>query len=187
MNVVNSSILMKSEPSDKSSLETECLFGETVEVLDEYLDWVYCKLNTDSYHGWVKKEGLGRIKNPTHRVIANRTFKSQFIFENLQIQNNIIHGSYKAGVKNLIFLGSSCIYPKFSKQPIKENYILTGALEQTNDAYAIAKICYIKDVKFRCFKYISDNADTDANDDWIENVSLGKKLFIERMKNFLIE
>ena len=55
------------------------------------------------------------------------------------------------------------------------------------EAYAIAKICYMKDVKFRCFKYISDNADADANDDWIENVSLGKKLFIERMKNLLAE
>ena len=76
-------------------------------------------------------------------IIANSSFKSQFIYENLQIQNNIIHGSYKAGIKNLIFLGSSCIYPKFSKQPIKENYILTGALEQTNDAYAIAKIAGI--------------------------------------------
>jgi GDP-L-fucose synthase len=76
-------------------------------------------------------------------IIANRSFKSQFIFENLQIQNNIIHGSYKAGIKNLIFLGSSCIYPKFSKQPIKEKYILTGELEQTNDAYAIAKIAGI--------------------------------------------
>ena len=74
MNVINSSVLMKSEPKETSLLETECLFGETVEIFDEYLDWVYCKLNTDSYHGWVKKEGLGRIKNPTHRVIANRTF-----------------------------------------------------------------------------------------------------------------
>ena len=61
----------------------------------------------------------------------------------MQIQNNIIHGSYKAGIKNLIFLGSSCIYPKFSKQPMKEKYILTGALEETNDAYAIAKIAGI--------------------------------------------
>ena len=76
-------------------------------------------------------------------IIANRSFKAQFIFENLQIQNNIIHGSYQAGIKNLIFLGSSCIYPKFSKQPIKEKYILTGELEQTNDAYAIAKIAGI--------------------------------------------
>ena len=76
-------------------------------------------------------------------IIANSSNKSQFIYENLQIQNNIIHGSYKSGVKKLIFLGSSCIYPKFSKQPIKEKYILTGSLEQTNDAYAIAKIAGI--------------------------------------------
>ena len=76
-------------------------------------------------------------------IVANNSFKSQFIYENLQIQNNIIHGSYVSGVKNLIFLGSSCIYPKFSKQPIKEDYILTGPLEQTNDAYAIAKIAGI--------------------------------------------
>tara|TARA_Y100001970_G_scaffold293656_1_gene442005 strand:- start:107 stop:1042 length:936 start_codon:yes stop_codon:yes gene_type:complete len=73
-------------------------------------------------------------------IVANNLYKSEFIYENLQIQNNLIHGSYKAGVKNLIFLGSSCIYPKLSKQPIKEKYILTGPLEETNDAYAIAKI-----------------------------------------------
>ena len=76
-------------------------------------------------------------------IHANNSFKSEFIYENLQIQNNIIHGSYKSGVKNLIFLGSSCIYPRLSKQPIKEEYILTGALEKTNDAYAIAKIAGI--------------------------------------------
>jgi hypothetical protein len=74
MNVIKSSIFMKSEPTEASSLETECLFGETINILDESLDWVYCKLNTDNYHGWVKKEGLGKIKNPTHRVIANRSF-----------------------------------------------------------------------------------------------------------------
>ena len=74
MNIINSSVFMKSQPTETSSLETECLFGETVEILDETLDWVYCKLNTDSYHGWVKKEGLGKTKNPTHRVIANRSF-----------------------------------------------------------------------------------------------------------------
>jgi len=65
---------MKSEPTETSPLETECLFGETVEILDESLDWVYCKLNTDSYHGWIKKEGLGKTKKTTHRVIANRSF-----------------------------------------------------------------------------------------------------------------
>ena len=74
MNIINSSVFMKSEPTETSPLETECLFGEKVEILDESLDWVYCKLNTDSYHGWVKKEGLGKTENPTHRVIANRSF-----------------------------------------------------------------------------------------------------------------
>lgn len=74
MNIINSSAFMKSEPTETSPLETECLFGEKVEILDETLDWVYCKLNTDSYHGWVKKECLGKTENPTHRVIANRSF-----------------------------------------------------------------------------------------------------------------
>ena len=76
-------------------------------------------------------------------ILANSKYKSAFIYENLQIQNNLIHGSYLAGVKKLIFLGSSCIYPKFSKQPIKEKYILTSPLEETNDTYAIAKIAGI--------------------------------------------
>ena len=74
MNVIKSSILMKSQPSDESSLETECLFGETVEVLEERLNWVYCRLITDNYFGWVKKKELGKFKKPTHRVIANRSF-----------------------------------------------------------------------------------------------------------------
>ncbi len=77
-------------------------------------------------------------------IYSNNEFKADFIYENLAIQNNIIHGAYKAKIKNLIFLGSSCIYPKFSKQPIKEKYLLTGKLEETNDAYAIAKISGIK-------------------------------------------
>lgn len=65
---------MKSEPTDTSPLETECLFGETVEILEEQLEWVYCKLNTDNYCGWVKKEGLGKLANPTHRVLVKRSF-----------------------------------------------------------------------------------------------------------------
>ncbi len=77
-------------------------------------------------------------------IYSNNEFKADFIYENLAIQNNIIHGAYKANIRNLIFLGSSCIYPKFSKQPIKEKYLLTGKLEETNDAYAIAKISGIK-------------------------------------------
>ena len=65
---------MKSKPTEKSPLETECLFGETVDILDQCLDWVYCRLNTDNYCGWIKKDGLGKLENPTHRVIVNRSF-----------------------------------------------------------------------------------------------------------------
>ena len=77
-------------------------------------------------------------------IIANSTLKDKFLYENLQIQNNLIHSSYLSGVKNLFLLGSSCIYPKNCKQPMKEDYLLTGILEETNDAYSIAKIAGIK-------------------------------------------
>ena len=77
-------------------------------------------------------------------IYANNKFKADFIYDNLSIQNNIIHSCYKNKIKNLIFLGSSCIYPRNSKQPIKENYLLTGELEKTNEPYAIAKIAGIK-------------------------------------------
>ena len=77
-------------------------------------------------------------------IHANNTFRTEFIYENLMIQNNIIYSAFLSGVKNLIFLGSSCIYPKNCKQPIKEKYLLTGELEKTNEPYAIAKIAGIK-------------------------------------------
>lgn len=77
-------------------------------------------------------------------IVANNTYRAQFIYENLMIQNNIIHQSYLNGVKKLLFLGSSCIYPKNCPQPIKEEYLLTGELEYTNEPYAIAKIAGIK-------------------------------------------
>ena len=73
-------------------------------------------------------------------ILANSKNKADFIYENLQVQNNLIHGSYLAGVKNLLFLGSSCIYPKNINKPISESLLLAGKLEETNDAYAIAKI-----------------------------------------------
>jgi GDP-L-fucose synthase len=76
-------------------------------------------------------------------IIANSTRKGEFIYDNLMIQSNVIHNSCRSGVKRLLFLGSTCIYPKLSPQPIKEEYLLTGALEPTNDAYAIAKIAGI--------------------------------------------
>jgi GDP-L-fucose synthase len=77
-------------------------------------------------------------------IVANSTYRAQFIYENLMIQNNIIHQSYVNGVKKLLFLGSSCIYPRLAPQPIKEEYLLTGLLEETNEPYAIAKIAGIK-------------------------------------------
>lgn len=77
-------------------------------------------------------------------IHANNTFRGEFLYDNLMIQNNIIHQSYLNGVKKLLFLGSSCIYPKMAPQPLKEDYLLTGGLEPTNEPYAIAKIAGIK-------------------------------------------
>lgn len=77
-------------------------------------------------------------------ILANNLYKADFIYDNLMIQNNVIHNSYSNHVKKLLFLGSSCIYPKLAPQPMKEEYLLTGKLESTNDAYAIAKIAGIK-------------------------------------------
>jgi GDP-L-fucose synthase len=77
-------------------------------------------------------------------IYSNNKYKAEFIYENLMIQSNLIHSAFLSGIKNLIFLGSSCIYPKKSKQPIKEEYLMTGKLEKTNDAYAVAKIAGIK-------------------------------------------
>ncbi|MHA7831044.1 MAG: GDP-L-fucose synthase family protein [Flagellimonas sp.] len=77
-------------------------------------------------------------------IVANNTYRADFIYENLMIQNNVIHQSYLNGVKKLLFLGSTCIYPKTCPQPMKEDYLLTGVLEYTNEPYAIAKIAGIK-------------------------------------------
>ena len=77
-------------------------------------------------------------------IFANSKYPAEFLYDNLAIQNNVINGSYLAGVEKLVFLGSSCIYPKFSEQPIKEHYLLQGALEETNQWYAIAKIAGVK-------------------------------------------
>lgn len=77
-------------------------------------------------------------------ILANNVYKGEFLYENLMIQNNVIHAAYQTGVKKLMFLGSSCIYPKLAPQPLKEEYLLTGLLEPTNEPYAIAKIAGIK-------------------------------------------
>lgn len=77
-------------------------------------------------------------------IVANNTYRAEFLYDNLMIQNNVIHQAYRTGVKKLLFLGSSCIYPKLAPQPLKEEYLLTGPLEPTNEPYAIAKIAGIK-------------------------------------------
>ncbi|ASZ10700.1 GDP-L-fucose synthase [Chitinophaga pendula] len=77
-------------------------------------------------------------------IMANNTYRGEFIYDNIMIQNNVIHESYRNGVQKLMFLGSSCIYPRLAPQPLKEEYLLTGLLEPTNEPYAIAKIAGIK-------------------------------------------
>lgn len=77
-------------------------------------------------------------------IVANNTYRADFLYDNLMIQNNVIHASYKHSVTKLLFLGSSCIYPKFAEQPIKEESLLSGTLEHTNEPYAIAKIAGLK-------------------------------------------
>lgn len=96
---------------------------------------------------FIKKNKPNSIINAAARVggiAANNEYKADFIYNNIAIQNNIIHSSYINNVKNLVFLGSSCVYPKMSKQPIKEEYLLSGPLEKTNEPYAVAKISGIK-------------------------------------------
>lgn len=77
-------------------------------------------------------------------IVANNTYRAEFLYDNLMIESNIIHQAYKVGVKKLLFLGSSCIYPKGAPQPLREEYLLTGELEPTNEPYAVAKIAGIK-------------------------------------------
>jgi GDP-L-fucose synthase len=86
-------------------------------------------------------------------ILANSTYAADFIYENLVIQTNVIHASYLSGVKKLLFLGSSCIYPRFAPQPIKEEYLLTGELEPTNEAYAMAKLAGLKMCQAYNFQY----------------------------------
>lgn len=89
-------------------------------------------------------------------IMANKTYKADFIYENLMIQNNVIHQSYLNGVSKLLFLGSSCIYPKMADQPLKESYLLTGTLEPTNEAYALAKIAGMRMCDFYREQYDCD-------------------------------
>ena len=104
-------------------------------------------INQDAVLSFLKKEKPKCIFLAAAKVggiYSNNKYKAEYIYENLMIQTNIIHSAYVTKIKDVIFLGSSCIYPKFSKQPIKEKYFLSGKLEETNDAYAVAKIAGVK-------------------------------------------
>ena len=113
-------------------------------------------INQKDVFFFLKKNKPEIVINAAARVggiFANNKYKAEFIYENLSIQNNIIHGCFLNKIKNLIFLGSSCVYPKNCKQPIKEDYLLTGSLEKTNEPYAIAKISGIKMCESYNFQY----------------------------------
>jgi GDP-L-fucose synthase len=112
--------------------------------------------DVDSY---IKSEKPDIIIDAAARVggiLANNTFPAEFIYQNLTIQSHLIHAAHKYGVKKLLFLGSSCIYPKFATQPLKEEFLLTGPLEPTNEPYAIAKIAGIKMCEYY-YKQYGDN------------------------------
>lgn len=115
------------------------LIGKTIDELD--------LTNQQAVHHFFREEKPEYVFVAAAKVggiVANNTYRAQFIYENLMIQNNIIHAAHLNQVKKLLFLGSSCIYPKDAPQPLKEEYLLTGLLEQTNEPYAIAKIAGIK-------------------------------------------
>jgi GDP-L-fucose synthase len=112
--------------------------------------------NQQQVSNFFKKNKIDAVINAAGKVggiYANNKYKADFIYDNLAMQNNIIHACFQNKVKSLIFLGSSCIYPRNSKQPIKENYLLTGELEKTNEPYAIAKIAGIKMCESYNFQY----------------------------------
>ena len=113
-------------------------------------------INQRDVFAFLKKTKPDIVINAAARVggiNANNKYRAEFIYENLSIQNNIIHGCFLNKIKNLIFLGSSCVYPKNCKQPIKEEYLLTGPLEKTNEPYSIAKISGIKMCESYNFQY----------------------------------
>ena len=127
-------------------------YSKIITVEKKHLDL----LNQKEVFNFLKKNKIKSIIICAARVggiKANNTYKADFIYQNLTIQNNLIHGAKINNISNLIFLGSSCIYPKNCKQPIKEDYLLSGKLEKTNEPYAVAKIAGIKMCESYNFQY----------------------------------
>ena len=112
--------------------------------------------NQKKVDNFFRKNKINAVINAAAKVggiAANNKYKADFLIENIQIQNNIVNSCFKYNIKSLILLGSSCIYPKHAKQPMKEDCLLTGQLEETNDAYAIAKIVGVKLCETYNFQY----------------------------------
>lgn len=106
------------------------------------------QLDVENFFKKVKPEYVFLAAAKVGGIMANKTYPAEFIYSNLTVETNVIHSSYKTGVKKLLFLGSSCIYPRLSPQPMKEEYLLSSSLEPTNEAYAIAKIAGLKMCKY---------------------------------------
>ena len=136
------------------NLKKEGFSNFVLKTIDE-LDLTDLKL-VDALFEQEKPEYVFLAAAKVGGIMANSTFRAQFIYENLQIQNNIIHLSWKHGVKKLLFLGSSCIYPNAAPQPIKEECLLTSPLEYTNEPYAVAKIAGIKMCESYNIQYNTD-------------------------------
>jgi GDP-L-fucose synthase len=115
------------------------LMGRSLEELD-----LINQQAVDTFFETEKPEYVVLVAAKVGGIVANNTYRAQFLYENLMIEANVIHAAYKHGVKKLLFLGSSCIYPKLAPQPMKEEHLLTGPLETTNEPYAIAKIAGIR-------------------------------------------
>ena len=115
------------------------LLGKSIDELD-----LINQQAVDGFFATEKPEYVILVAAKVGGIVANSTYRAQFLYENLMIEANVIHAAYRHGVKKLLFLGSSCIYPKLAPQPLKEEYLLTGPLEPTNEPYAIAKIAGIR-------------------------------------------
>ncbi len=115
------------------------LLGKSIDELD-----LISQQAVDEFFAAEKPEYVILVAAKVGGIVANSTYRAQFLYENLMIEANVIHSAYKYGVKKLLFLGSSCIYPKLAPQPMKEEHLLTGPLESTNEPYAIAKIAGIR-------------------------------------------
>ena len=115
------------------------LIGKSIDELD-----LINQQAVDDFFAEEKPDYVVLVAAKVGGIVANSTYRAQFLYENLMIEANVIHAAYKHGVKKLLFLGSSCIYPKLAPQPMKEEHLLTGPLEPTNEPYAIAKIAGIR-------------------------------------------